>query len=134
FYGIDAPEFGTHSGGQIVSLTGATNLNAYYMRVRYLTPRSTHVYASSATNIPADHTGFYRNPLMTSDGYLIASHTSYALYASGNTGSGNYLGTPYNFRLKILQFTNGFYAPAIPLTTGLTNNASYWSPDALVIS
>jgi hypothetical protein len=29
FYGIDAPEFGTHSGGQIVSITGATNLNAF---------------------------------------------------------------------------------------------------------
>ena len=134
FYGIDAPEFGTHSGGQIVSLTGATNLNAFFLRVSYLTPRSTHVYAPDATNIPPDHTGFYRNPLMTSDGHLIASHTPYALYASGNTGSGNYLGTPYDFRLKLLQLTNGFYAPGPPLTSGLTNNVSYWSPDALVLS
>jgi hypothetical protein len=134
FYGIDAPEFGTHSGGQIISLTGATNLNAYYMRITYLTPRSTHVYAPDATNIPPDHTGFYRNPLMTSDGYLIASHTPYKLYASGNTGVGNYLGTPYDFRLKLLQFTNGFYAPSTPLTPGLTNNVSYWSPDSLVLS
>ena len=52
FYGIDAPEFGTHAGGQIVSITGATNINAYYMQVGYLTPRSTHSYASSPTNIP----------------------------------------------------------------------------------
>ena len=134
FYGIDAPEFGTHSGGQIVSLTGGTNLNAFYMRVTYLTPRSTHSYAPSATNIPPDHTGFYRNPLMTSDGYFLASHTPYALYASGNTGSGNYLGTPYDFRLKFLRFTNGFYVPGAPLTSGCTNNVSYWSPDSLVYS
>ena len=56
FYGIDAPEFGTHCAGQIVSITGATNLNAFYMRVNYLTPRSTHEYASSPTNIPPDDT------------------------------------------------------------------------------
>jgi len=134
YYGIDALEFGTHCAGQIVSLTGATNLNAFYMRIKYLTPRSTHAYADNASNVPPDHTGLYRNPLMTSDGYLLASHTSYKFYASGNTGTGNYPGTPYDFRLKILQMTNGFYAPGTLLTSGLTNNASYWSPDALVIS
>ena len=132
FYGIDAPEFGTHSGGQIVSLTGATNLNASYMRVNYLTPRSTHDYADSPTNVPPDHTGFYRNPLMTSDGYLIAAHTAYQLYAAGNTGADDYPATPFDFRLKLLQFTNGFYAPGSPLTPGLTNFASYWTPDVLI--
>jgi len=132
FLGIDAPEFGTHSGGQIVSLTGATNLNAFNMRVNYLTPRSTRVYASSPTNVPPDHTGFYRNPLMTSDGYLIAAHTPYTQYASGNTGSPGYPATPYDFRLKLLTFTNGFYAPGTPLTPGLTNRAAYWTPDILV--
>ena len=64
-YGIDAPEFGTHGGGQIVSITGATNVNAFYMRINYLTPRSTHSYASSPSEIPADHTGFYRTPRRT---------------------------------------------------------------------
>jgi len=132
FYGIDAPEFGTHCAGQIVSITGATNVNAFYMRIKYLTPRSTHVYASSPTNIPPDHTGLYRNPLMTSDGYMIAAHTAYALYASGNTGSSSYPATPYDFRLKFLQLTNGFYAPGQRLTSGLTNQASYWTPDYLV--
>jgi len=132
FYGIDAPEFGTHCAGQIVALTGATNVNASFMRVGYLTPRSTHVYASSPANIPADHTGLYRNPLMTIDGQLIAAHTGYKLYASGNTGSANFPDTPYDFRLKFLQFTNGFYAPGAPLTPGLTNIASYWTPDTFL--
>ena len=131
FYGIDALEFGTHSGGQIVSITGATNINAFYMRVSYLTPRSTHTYASSPTNIPPDHTGFYRNPLMTSDGYMIASHTAYALYEPGSP-SAAFPSTPYDFRLKFLQITNGFYLPSTPLTPGLTNYATYWTPDIRV--
>ena len=131
FYGIDAPEFATHAGGQIVSITGATNINAFYMRINYLTPRSTHTYASSATNIPPDHTGFYRTPLMTTDGYMIASHTAYALSESGSLSTA-FPSTPYDFRLKVLQFTNGFYVPGATLTVGLTNRAVYWDPDSLV--
>jgi hypothetical protein len=130
FYGIDAPEFGTHGAGQLVSLTGATNLNANAMRVSYLTPLSTRYIASSSTNIPADHTGFYRNPLMTTDGYLIASHTSWALAESG--GSAAFPSSKYDFRLKFLQLSNGFYGPGALLTAGLTNSASYWTPDSLV--
>ena len=131
FYGIDAPEFGTHSGGQIVAITGATNINAYYMRIDYLTPRSTHENAGSPTNIPPDDTGLYRNPLMTSDGYMIAAHTAYTQYAE-NTGTTANPATPYDFRLKFLVFTNGFYVPGAMLTPGLTNNVSYWNPDTLV--
>ena len=131
FYGIDAPEFGTHSGGQIISLSGATNLNAFFMRVNYLTPRSTRAPADSATNIPPDHTGLYRNPLMTSDGYFIAAHTGYQL-SEPNIDNGNFPVTPYDFRLKFLTLSNGFYVPNSPLTPGLTNNAAYWSPDVLI--
>ncbi len=131
FYGIDAPEFGTHASGQLISLNGGTNLNASQMRISYLTPRSTHSYASSSATIPADHTGLYRNPLMTSDGYMIAAHTTNALYESGG-GTTAFPNSKYAFRLKFLQFTNGFYVPITPLTAGLTNVASYWDPDTLV--
>jgi len=126
FYGIDAPEFGTHAAGQIVSLTGGTNVNASFMRITYLTPRSTHVYASSPTNIPPDHTGFYRNPLMTSDGCFIASHTAWTLYETGGTS------TSYDFRLKFLQFTNGFYAPGARLAPGLTGGLWEFDPVEVV--
>ena len=130
FYGIDAPEFGSHSGGQIISLNGATNVNADFMRITYLTPRSTHSFASP-DDIPADHTGLYRNPLMTTDGTLIASHTSYKFY-EGSGGTANFPDSKYDFRLKFLVLSNGFYVPGTPLTTGLTNRAVYWSPDDLV--
>jgi hypothetical protein len=131
FYGIDAPEFETHSGGQLVSLTGATNLNASQMQIRYLTPRSTHLYVQNPTNIPPDHTGLYRNPLMTTDGYMIAAHTTYFFSEAGTTNTA-FPSTPYDFRLKFLQFTNGYFVPGAPLTQGITNRAVYWNPDSLV--
>jgi hypothetical protein len=130
FYGIDAPEFGTHGAGQLVSLTGGTNLNANAMRISYLTPLSTRNIASSPANIPSDHTGFYRNPLMTTDGYLMVSHTSWAQAESG--GPAAYPGSKFDFRLKLLQVSNGYYAPATLVTSGLTNRATYWTPDYLV--
>jgi hypothetical protein len=131
FYGIDAPEFASHAAGQIVSITGATNLNAFYMRVNYLTPRSTDSYADSPTNVPADFTGLYRNPLMTSDGYMIAAHTWYS-QAETDPGDPAFPSTGYDFRLKFLQLSNGYYAPVAMLTPGLTNNATYWDPDILI--
>ena len=133
FYGIDAPEFGSHGGGQIVSLTGNTNINAYYMHINYLTPRSTDSYASSSTNVPPDDTGLYRNPLMTSDGYFIASHTTNTQAETEldtpNYPATNYLTTSYDFRLKFLQLTNRYYVPGAMLTKGLTNYARYLNPD-----
>jgi hypothetical protein len=131
FYGIAAPEFQTHGAGQLVSLTGGTNLNANAMQITYLTPLSTRDPASSATNIPPDHTGFYRNPLMTTDGFMIAAHTSWAL-AEPDGGSSAFPSSSYDFRLKILQMSNGFYVPGALLTAGLTNAAVYWTPDELV--
>lgn len=131
FYGIDAPEFGSHSAGQVVSLAGGTNLNASQMRITYLTPRSTHSYASSPATVPPDHTGLYRNPIRTTDGFLIASHTTNVLYESSG-GSSAYPASAYDFRLKFLQLSNGYYVPGPPLTGGLTNRATYWTPDFLV--
>jgi hypothetical protein len=131
YLAIDCPEFGTHSGGQLVSLTGSTNLTADFMTITYLTPRSTAATANDPTNPPSDDTGFYRNPIRTSDGFLIASHTSYT-GASGNTGTSAFPAENYDFRLKFLVPSNTYYMPGAPLTGGITNNVSWWSPDELV--
>jgi hypothetical protein len=131
FYGVGAPEFGTHCSGQLISLTGGTNINANQMRITYLTPLSTRNPAGSSNNIPASHTGFYRNPLMTADGYMLAAHTGWKL-GENNTGSAAFPGSRYDFRLKFLRLTNDFYVPDSSLTTGLTNRASYWTPDYLI--
>jgi hypothetical protein len=137
FYGVDAPEFATHGAGQIVSITGNTNIDAFYIRISYLTPRSTHEYAESPTNVPPDDTGMYRNPLMTSDGYMIASHTANTQAAtdpqSVSYPGTNYPFTSFDFRLKFLQLSNGYYAPGATLTPGLTNRAGYLDPDNYLI-
>ena len=131
YLAIDCPEFGTHAGGQLVSLTGSTNLTADEMRLSYLTPRSTSSPASDPTNPPPDHTGFYRDPIRTTDGFLIASHTSYTGSAS-DIGVFGFPAENYNFRLKILVQSNNFFLPGSPLTGGLTNNVSWWDPDNLI--
>ncbi|MDB6027253.1 MAG: hypothetical protein JWM68_3476 [Verrucomicrobiales bacterium] len=132
FYGIDAPEFGSHSAGQIVSITGATNANPDFMRIAFLTPASTK-FPSGTNNIPSDHTGLYRNAIMTTDGYMIAAHTGYKFEeGEEDDGSRAFPTSQYDFRLKFLTLTNGFYVPGAPLTQGLTNVVAYWDPDVRV--
>lgn len=130
FYGIEAPEFGTHGAGQLISLTGGTNLNANQMQITYLTPEATRS-TTDAVDIPPDHTGFYRNPVMTTDGYMIVSHTAWT-QADDRGDSFNFPSSKYDFRLKTLQKSGDFYVPGTVLTTGLTNRAAYWTPDDLI--
>src|SRR6185503_10505399 len=102
------------------------------MKIAYLTPISTRSPASDSNSIPADDTGAYRNPLMTTDGYLIASHSACAIGEVPATDTNGMESSSYDFRLKFLQLSNGYYVPQTPLTAGLTNAISYWSPDELV--
>ncbi len=132
FLGVDAPEFISFSAGQLIALTGGTNVNPDAMQITYLTPRVTSLPADDPTNPPPGHTGLYRNPLATTDGHLIASHTSWT-GRSRNTGTTTQPATKHDFRLKFLVASNGFHVPGAPLTPGLTNNARFWDPDALVI-
>ncbi len=137
FYGVDAPEFGTHAAGQLVSLTGGTNLNAQQMQISFLTPLSTRSPVQGTNSVPPNDTGAYRTPLMTTDGYFIATHSSCARGETGGNGQvdpdpSEFPGSSYDFRLKFLQLSNGYYVPGELLTAGLTNNAWYWTPDFTV--
>jgi len=131
YLGIDALEFATHSGGQLVSLTGNTNLTADFMRITYLTPRVTASPATDPTNPPPGHSGFYRTPLGTTDGYLIAPHTYYT-GSAGNIGTDYFPAENYAYRLTQMVFSNGYYVPGPLLTPGLTNNVTWWNPDLLI--
>ena len=57
-YGVDAIDIGTHTAGQIVSLTANINTNPDFMTISYLTPRST-VFPNAF--------GVYRDPRMLSN-------------------------------------------------------------------
>ncbi|WP_309381553.1 hypothetical protein [Cerasicoccus frondis] len=131
FIGVDAPEFDTHSGGLIFSLNGAPTDNPDDMLVTYLT----HPDTGNTSNEPSDdHSGLYRDPLPTSDGLLIAAHTS-ETRGDSNEGSGGALVSRYDFRIKVLGVaSNGYYEPTSELTGGggIVETHTWWSPDSLM--
>jgi hypothetical protein len=128
FYGIDAPEFGTHSGGQIVALEGAPSINPDLMKLRYVTHRDT---ATTSDNPSANHSGLYRNPLPLSDGRLIAAHTAETRLES-NEGTTTAPVSRYHFRLKLLKQQNGYWRADALLTPGIPANLAWWQPDYLM--
>lgn len=125
YYGVDAPEFGTHAAGQVISMTAPPSLDAGHIQVTYVTDRAT----ASTESVPAN-SGHYRDPLVLSDGTLVVSHTA---NQGEEDGSGGPLDSSYAFRLVSLQpGPGGYYAAGTPLTNGITATIRYWSPDVLV--
>ncbi|MCW5861331.1 MAG: hypothetical protein KIS63_23735, partial [Caldilineales bacterium] len=123
YYGIDAPEFGTHASGQVVRLDAPPSADADHIAVTYVTHRDT--FGTTAT---PNHSGRYRDPLVLADGRLIASHTT---TTGEENGSGSPLNSSYSFRLKTLsQGGNGYWAADQALTPGISKTLRYWSPDA----
>ncbi len=125
YYGIDAPEFGTHGSGQVVRLDAPPSADADHITVTYVSHRDT--FGTSAT---PNHSGRYRDPLALADGRLIASHTT---TTGEENGSGSPLNSNYSFRLKMLsQGGNGYWAADQSLTPGIVKTLRYWSPDVEV--
>jgi hypothetical protein len=110
YYGIDAPEFGTHAGGHLVRMDAPPTLPADQIQATYVTPN---------TNL----TGHYRDPLPLSDGTLLVVHTS-ETRDDENDGTRALPASRYAFRIKTLDGT--------PLTNGIPGNISYFDPDVLV--
>jgi hypothetical protein len=126
YYATNAREFATHAAGQIVTITGAPNLNADQMLIASIT----HPDTSAANDTPsADHSGLYRDPLPLSDGRVLVAHASTTL-ADENTGTATAPRSRYDFRLQLLASAgNGYQAAGQALTGGISAQVSYWSPD-----
>jgi hypothetical protein len=122
YLGVDGPDFGMHSAGQIVTLFGPPGTNGDRMSVGYITPKST---------AGANAFGAYRNPLPMSDGTLVASYTTAAALDS-NIGTAASPKSRFNFRLMTLQKSGATWTTNQYLTPGLTNLAIYWSGSTLV--
>lgn len=125
YFGVDAPDFspfgGTHTAGQILTLTGPPNLNPTNMVISYVTAKST---------FNPNALGLFRNPLPMSDGTLIAAFTSTPGSAlDTNIGTAAFPDALYKFRLAVLATnvsSGGFFTTNRFLTGGLTNVVSYW--------
>ncbi|TWT42377.1 hypothetical protein RAS1_35080 [Phycisphaerae bacterium RAS1] len=129
FFAIDAPEFQTHSCGQIVRIDAPPTLDADHISITYVTHRDT----SQPDDTPGpNHSGLYRDPLMLSNGMLIASHTP-ETRADANTGGRPNPGSRYDLRLKSVgPLGNGYWGALAPLTPAINKTLSYWDPDVLV--
>ena len=122
YFGVDGPDFGMHSSGQIVALYGPPGTNPDRMFVSYITPK---------TNAGPNAFGAYRNPLPLSDGSLVAAYMT-APALDGNIGSATHPKSRFNYRLMTLQKSGATWTTNQYLTGGLTNLASYWSGSTLV--
>ncbi len=132
YWGVDAQDIsifgGTHSGGQILTLTGGAGLNPTGMVINYITPKN-------GANGP-NALGVFRNPLPMSDGALIAAFTPTP--TSMNFGFDTNIGTAsaplsrYRFRLMTLAKSGALWTTNQFLTAGLTNVSIYWDGATLV--
>ncbi len=125
YFGVDAPDFspvgGSHTAGQIMTLTGPPNMNPTNMVISYVTAKST---------FNPNALGIFRNPLPMSDGTLIAAFTSTpGSQLDTNVGTAAFPDAIYKFKLAILATnvsSGGFFTTNRFLTSGLTNVVSYW--------
>jgi len=128
FLGTDAPEFATHAAAQLVTLTGAPDVNPDLMTVDYLT----HPDTRNTSDSPGpNHSGLYRDPLPTSDGLLIAAHTA-ETRADRNDGSRAAPTSRYSFRLTELHEVGDYWEPDSLVTPGITRTVRYYDPNVEV--
>jgi hypothetical protein len=128
YIAVDAPEFDTHGAGQLIRFTAPPSLNPDLVSIEYLTHRDT--FGTTAT---PNHSGHYRDPIVLSDGRILAAHDP-STGGVGNRGTRNAPLPSYQFRLRIVGGTPGSMAPTATLTpgNGLSKPISFWDPDELV--
>jgi len=125
YLGIEAPEFQTHSAGQLVVINAPPNLAAEDVVVEYLTHPDT-----SGVGATPNHSGHYREPLPLADGQLVAVHTA---ETRAEATSGGPHDSRYDFRLKLLgSGPDGYLRADVVLTSGITKSIAYWTPDVFV--
>jgi hypothetical protein len=127
FYGVDAPEFGTHTTGAIVKINGALGVNADDMRPMHVTDPAT-AGAPEAGSPVGESDGRYRNPVPLSDGSLIAVVNVDPRQESGN-GTGPFGNETYKLRLRHLvpKEGSGYFVYEAPLTEGIVDEVTYFS-------
>lgn len=130
YYGIEAPEFGTHGSGMVVKVNAPPGRHPEQITFQYVTHPATR-FADDNNPASPNHSGMYRNPIPLSDGKLIAAH-SHSPKHDVNIGTDTTHISRYDYRIRLLDSTaNGYFiANALALTgVGITKSVSWWSPD-----
>jgi hypothetical protein len=129
YIAIDAPEFYTHGSGQIIRFVATPSTNPDLIQIEYLTHRDTF-----GTTPSSNHSGHYRNPLVLSDGRMVAAHAAQQGIADNAGTRANPIPT-YLFRLRELVAGAGGYRVAGDALTpgnGIARQVQFWDPDVLV--
>ena len=123
YFGVDAPDFGMHGSGQIITLFGPPGVNGEAMYISYIT--------ASAGKGPNSF-GVYRNPLPLASGGLAACY-SVGTAADSNQGTAAFPKSRFAYRLISLTNANGgLFTNALPLAGVPTNTITYFSGGIVV--
>ena len=118
YFGTDAPDFGMHGSGQIITLYGPPGTNGEAMSISYITP---------IAGKGANPFGVFRNPLPLTSGGLAACYTP-APAADANIGTATFPKPRFAYRLISLTNTSGgLFTNAQPLAGVATNTITYFS-------
>ena len=132
YLAIEAPEFGTHSGGQLIAFNLPVGANPAQVQVEYLSHFTTRDFVLEGDPTPPEHVGFFRDPITLNDGQLFAAHTS-ETHQANNDGTRNNPQPRYDFLIKsLVQNGNNFLIPNERLTDLGNVTISYYDPDFLV--
>jgi Hydrazine synthase alpha subunit middle domain len=128
YYGIEAPEFGTHGSGMVVSVNAPPGMHPEQIAFTYITHPETRTQTSTPT---ANHSGMYRNPTPLSNGQILVSH-SHETNVDVNIGTTSPM-SKYDFRIRLLEPTGSYFKASTTAITGagIVKNVSWWSPDEL---
>jgi hypothetical protein len=130
YIATDAPEFQTHAAGRLVTFDAPPGANPDGFGITYLTHPSTNDVVGGPA--PPDHSGHYRDPVILSDGTVLAVHTPQTGVAGNNGTYANPI-PRYDFRIKTLQLaTNGYQEAGSAVTSEISKSLSYWDPDTLI--
>ena len=132
YYFIDGPEFNTDRSGQVRKFTAAPTLDTRQMVFSPVTHDETYGFINDGTPAGVKNTGHYRSPLPMTDGQLIVVHTADSRIERNDSTASNPK-VRYDFRMKTMKPYLGLYAADKLLTTGITKNVQYWSPNQGVL-
>lgn len=127
YYGVEAPEFGTHGSGMVVTVNAPPGMHPEDIDFTYITHPATR---NSDPSPSVNHSGLYRNPLPLSDGQVIVSQSTFTDYDSDSDPRANYIKSKYDFRIKTLTSNGAYSRGDIAITgAGINKAVSWWSPD-----
>ncbi|MBI3258453.1 MAG: hypothetical protein HYZ54_03075 [Ignavibacteriae bacterium] len=125
-------EFNSDRSGQVRKFTAAPTLDTRQMVFSPVTHDETYGFINDDAVATAEHTGHYRSPLPMTDGQLIVVHTADSRIEKNDSTASNPK-VRYDFRMKTMKPYLGLHAADKLVTTGISKNVQYWSPNQGVL-